>query len=123
MLAQLLLQDQDQPLPEVRDRAATPDAGARHPVLEYMIEMNRISRLLHKASFIVRQRRAIDYSHRFIITDANLRAEQAKQAAGKADSDLRTQELLDPAFVDKLLENFDPGSDLQDRRILYEVTE
>eukprot|EP00354_Favella_ehrenbergii_P009025 CAMPEP_0170465654 /NCGR_PEP_ID=MMETSP0123-20130129/9919_1 /TAXON_ID=182087 /ORGANISM="Favella ehrenbergii, Strain Fehren 1" /LENGTH=238 /DNA_ID=CAMNT_0010731609 /DNA_START=842 /DNA_END=1558 /DNA_ORIENTATION=+ len=90
--------------------------------IQYMIEMNRISRLLHKASLIVRQRRAIDYSHRFIINDANLRAEQAKQAAGKADSDLRTQELLDPAFVDKLLENFDPGSDLQDRRILYEVT-
>mmetsp|Transcript_845 Transcript_845/g.1313 ORF Transcript_845/g.1313 Transcript_845/m.1313 type:complete len:85 (+) Transcript_845:331-585(+) len=37
-----------------------------------MIVLNRVSRLLHKDSFLLRQRKAMSYSKRFIVTDQDL---------------------------------------------------
>ena len=84
--------------------------------IQYMIEMNRVTRVLHKATFLVRQRRAVDYSHRYVISDKDL------TKADLASPDLINEKLLDPKFVDKLIEDFDPENSVEDRRILYEVT-
>ena len=41
--------------------------------------MNRISRLLHKITFLARQRPVINYSHKYSITDKDVqRAAKAK---------------------------------------------
>ena len=40
--------------------------------IQHVLVMNRISRLLHKASFKQRQRKALHYSHKFVITDQDL---------------------------------------------------
>ena len=40
--------------------------------IQHMIEMNRVSRLLHKATFSARQRQAVNYSRKFVITDKHL---------------------------------------------------
>ena len=41
--------------------------------IQYLIEMNRVSRYLHKAAFLTRQRLAINYSHKYVISDADIR--------------------------------------------------
>ena len=42
--------------------------------IQYIIEMNRISRLLHKTFFFARQRRAINHSHKYVIADRDITA-------------------------------------------------
>jgi len=37
--------------------------------IQYLMEMNRVTRLLHKDNFLARQRRAINYSHKYVISD------------------------------------------------------
>lgn len=36
--------------------------------LFYMIKMNRLSKLLHKANFLARQKNMVSYSSRYIVT-------------------------------------------------------
>ena len=43
--------------------------------IQHVIEMNRISRLLHKVHFLPRQRYAVDFSHKFVIADKDLATE------------------------------------------------
>ena len=79
-----------------------------------MIEMNRVTRLLHKMHFLSRQRRAVNFSHKFVISDKDL----AREERAKDDT-------IDPdpaAVTARLHEGFDPESSEKDRLILYEVT-
>ena len=73
-----------------------------------MIELSRISRLLHKVAFNVRQRRTIDFSQRYIITDQD-----------KSEDE---QEVCESFDINKLLDGFKPEESKEDRRLLYEVT-
>ena len=40
--------------------------------IQHMLELNRVSRLIHKATFSARQRQAVNYSRKFVITDKSL---------------------------------------------------
>ena len=83
--------------------------------IQYIIEMNRISRLLHKTFFFARQRRAVNHSHKYVIHDKDLKAVATKTAETAAP--------VDPEVLTaKILDGFDPDNDKMDRRILYEVT-
>ena len=73
-----------------------------------MIQIGRISRLLHKAAFDARQRRIIDFSQRYTITDLD-----------KSEDE---QDISESYDVDKLLDGFDPEESKEDRRLLFEVT-
>lgn len=44
--------------------------------IQYLIQMNRVTRLLHKARFMSRQRLAVNYSHKFIINDQDVEAKE-----------------------------------------------
>ena len=62
-----------------------------------------------------RQRTALDYSHKYVITDHDV----SKALGGQQ------QEAEEPTAEKKMetvLNGFDPVSDLTDRRLLYEVT-
>ena len=59
-----------------------------------MIELNRISRLLHIATFNVRQRRSVDFSQRYVITDQD-----------KSDDE---EDEYDAFDYDNLLDGFEP---------------
>ena len=80
-----------------------------------MIEMNRITRILYKASLLTRQRDAIRYGSKYVISDRDL------QKADQAKPD-QASKLSDTLAETKLLDGFDPLENNQDRRILYEVT-
>ena len=50
--------------------------------------MNRISRLLHKMNFLARQRKAVKYSHKYVVTlKAANRAAAADDKPPIADKD------------------------------------
>lgn len=54
--------------------------------IQYFIEMNRISRLLHKMNLLQRQRHAIDYSHKYVVTDKDIQKAAKKPShANKED--------------------------------------
>ena len=75
-----------------------------------------MSRLIQKSTFIARQRKAIDYSHKYIVTDIDVEREEAN--AAKKDS----PEKLDwNARAETVIEGFDVVNDAHDRRILFEV--
>ena len=40
--------------------------------IQAVIASNRVSRFIHKTALLARQRRAIDYSHKFVITDSDV---------------------------------------------------
>ena len=44
--------------------------------LYYMIKMNRVTKLLHKANFLTRQTRMIPYSSRYIVTPEEIAAQR-----------------------------------------------
>ena len=77
-----------------------------------MIESNRVSRLIHKATFLPRQRAALDHSHKYVISNRDV-AKEANRSLNSA----RKPSLK----VEKIVEGFDPENCEQDRRILYEV--
>ena len=89
---------------------------SREQDIQYIIEMNRLSRLLHKTFMLSRQRRAVKHAHKFVIADQDLasaaRTDPFEQAAS---ADLE-------AVAQKILAGFDPESDKMDRRLLYEIT-
>ena len=37
-----------------------------------LIQLNRVSRLLHKMNFLSRQRKAVGLSHKFVISDKDI---------------------------------------------------
>ena len=80
--------------------------------------MNRITRILHKNSFLSRQRHALKYSHKYVISDRQLELE-SKKAKAKDDMD---KDFDCDKDADKVLIGFDPENNKQDRRILFEVT-
>ena len=73
-----------------------------------MIDLNRMTKLLHKLMFKLRQRRAVQYFSRYILKDEDI------------DDDEFDEQKQIP--IEKLWEDFDPQSDKWDRRLLYEVT-
>ena len=84
--------------------------------IQYLIQMNRISRLLHKFTLEARQRRAINYSHKYVISEKDIKRAEVAKADGevaKAPEDNDTTE--------KILNGFDPNKNEKDRRLLYEV--
>ena len=60
--------------------------------------MNRISRLLHKMNFLTRQRLAVKYSNKYIISDKDTEREKPLDLKG---NDPNTE-------IKKVLEGFDP---------------
>ena len=84
--------------------------------IQYLIEMNRITRLLHKNFFLARQRRAVSHAHKYVISDRDLSlagSREEKEPAGREDPEVVAQ---------RVLREFDPENDKMDRRILFEVT-
>lgn len=80
--------------------------------IQYLIEMNRVSRLLHKATLLTRQRLSINYSHKYTISEKDIRrarGQQVEQADKSPDAS-------------KILDGFDPENSMQDRRMLFEIT-
>ena len=82
-----------------------------------------------------RQRKAINYGNRFVISDRQLEEAQRKSRSSKnsktASRDREGRMLLPDeknymnlaaTNIDKILDDFDPNTNEQDRRILYEVT-
>ena len=50
-----------------------------------MISINRMSDLLHRINFLKRQRTALNYSYKYVITDGDVL--KAKRRAGRADDE------------------------------------
>ena len=83
--------------------------------IQYIIEMNRISSLLHRINFLGRQRLAVRYSHRYVISDKDIKKAEKEKPQAFVDDD--------PNTIDKkVLEGFDPINNQLDRRMLFEVT-
>ena len=61
--------------------------------------MNRVSRLLHKSSFNTRQRLAINFAHKFMISDKDVRRAEANDGQEPPGND---------QLVTKVLDGFDP---------------
>ena len=74
--------------------------------------MNRISRLLHKMNLLARQRRAVKYTSKYVITVNDTKRTSKPSNEDESDAD-------DTA---KVLEGFDPLNNEIDRRMLFEVT-
>ena len=47
--------------------------------IQYLIEMNRVTRLLHKINFLSRQSCAINYSHKYVITAKDIKQAEAER--------------------------------------------
>ena len=73
--------------------------------------MNRVTRLLHKAAFLRRQKEAVAYSKRYVIDEIDLTRDKVNREK-KSDAEVAA----------RILEGFDPANSVRDRRILYEVT-
>jgi len=46
--------------------------------IQLILELNRVSRLLHKTFFSARQRRAINHFHKYVIADNDLAVATSK---------------------------------------------
>ena len=80
--------------------------------IQHMIQLNRVTKLMHKAQFKARQRRTIvEHSHRYVITVDDI-TKASKSNYGS----------LQTFGVDELLQGFDPQNNSIDRRLFYEVT-
>lgn len=79
--------------------------------IQTIIAMNRITRIIHKSYFKSRQRLALAYSHKFMVT-----------AADVDNPGLQLPALTDADKLATILDGFDPETDSLDRRILFEVT-
>ena len=81
--------------------------------------MNRVTRLIHKARFLSRQRNIISYSHRYVITSDDL-ARQEKSPLQTIPADKSSEEAA--KMIEDLVGDFDPENNETDRLIFYEVT-
>ncbi len=79
--------------------------------------MNRITRMIHKVSFVARQRKSFDYFNKYVVTDRDIKVADLKKKKKK------TRDLAKKVDSSELLvDGFDPEHSQTDRRILYEVT-
>ena len=86
-----------------------------------MIEMNRVSQLLHKARFVPRQRRSIAFFRRYVISTRDIAKQENVEK--QVDQDPRATTILtDQLYLDDLMSGFDPQNDYFDRRVFFEVT-
>ena len=79
-----------------------------------MIEMNRVTCLLHKIHFRPRQRRILAYLRKYVITNQDI----AKFSQVDAVESVMALDSL----ADFMLDGFDAEADQIDRRIYYEMT-
>ena len=70
---------------------------------------------MFKAKFLARQRRTVAYSHKFIIANRDL----AKAHKAKKEKFEKKEEVQD---ICKVIDGFNPETNDNDRRLLYEVT-
>ena len=91
--------------------------------IQYMIEMNRVSRLLHKAKFLPRQRRVISFFNRYVLCPADIvKKENVLQGSNAKSARASVNIHNAPSNIDGLLDEFDPKDNLIDRRLFFEVT-
>ncbi len=83
-----------------------------------IIAMNRITRFLHKLRFKARQRRAISFFSKYLLTEKDV--DDAQNAESGAN-DAAVEEVLNYP-IEKLYGEFEPETDPWDKRLLYEVT-
>ena len=87
--------------------------------IQHMIEMNRVTRLIHKAHFLQRHRRILAYSHKYVITgeDLNKEIQIDPRASNAINSKSESAQM-----IDSLINDFNAERNETDRRIFYEVT-
>ncbi len=79
--------------------------------------MNRVTRMLHKASFIARQRKSFDYFRKYVVTDRDIKIADLKEKQKKSRDMTKKVDI-----IELLVDGFDPERSQTDRHILYEVT-
>ena len=84
-----------------------------------MIEINRVTRFMHKAQLLSRHRRLLTYSHRYVVTDEDLIKETLRAAAQASPAENTESETA--RMLDELMSDFDAENNEMDRRIFYEV--
>lgn len=82
--------------------------------VQFLIQVNRVTKLLQKTKILPRQRKAVAFSHDYVISEHDIARSAAEESknAGSADT-------IDTAG---LIRGFDPDNDKIDRRIYFEVT-
>ena len=75
--------------------------------INQILKLNRISKFLHKLHLLPRQRRAIDSSRHFVVTNE--------------DIDKEKPERYDKINIMADVDGFDPLDNAADRRLLFEV--
>ena len=96
--------------------------GREHDI-QHIIEMNRVTHLLHKIKVLARQRRvATVFARQYVISTEDIaKIERREEVAPKAlKKDPKGN--LNHISSNKLLEGFDEERNRIDRRIFYEVT-
>ena len=78
-----------------------------------MIALSRVSQLVNKTNFFSRQRHAVNYSRKFVISDHDISSVSHTTAVIPFE---------DESHRFKLVEGFDPDGNKTDRRLLYEIT-
>ena len=81
--------------------------------------MNRVTRLVHKARFLSRQRRALAYSRRYVVTANDI---DKWRSVPPPDSSRGLDEAEHARMLDEILAGFDLENSKIDRRLFYEIT-
>lgn len=81
--------------------------------IQRIIDINRLTKVLHKVLFKTRQRRTVRYFRRHVITENDLPKGSEEEQKGVVDYFTQFK---------KLYRGFDPENEKWDRRFLYEVT-
>ena len=84
--------------------------------------MNRVTQLLHRMNFLGRQSKVVDHSHKYVITDRDVR--KSNRVSSSRGPESRREEKS--VSIEQMLEGFEPLGDAPsnalDRRLLFEVT-
>ena len=87
--------------------------------------MNRVTKLIHKAWFLKRQRRAINFGHKFTISDLDIENAETQASKRLIQKESVNEDILSvdrDKILEQLLDGFDPVQNKADRRILFELT-
>ena len=87
-----------------------------------MIETNRVARLLHRAKFLLRQRRALRFFRRYVVSAEDIRNAATEKEKKKVKDGQTSAAVNASVQLNDLLDGFDPENDAFDRRIFFEVT-